>query len=473
MSTDFESPLASRYAGKRMASLFSPLARARAWREVWIALAEVERDLGAPVTQVQIDALRRTKDAIDLGRVAAIEKETRHDVVAHIRAWGEACPEGRPIIHLGATSMFVTDNADALIFKQALAQLRDRIVNLVRALAGLAGREAGRPCLGYTHFQSAQPVTIGKRVAMWLQDVLWDWDALDSRIDSMVCLGAKGATGTQASFVELFSGDAAKAEQLDVLVARKLGFARTVALSGQTYPRKLDAMLADALAGLGASLGKMGADCRLLAHTGELREAFLPGQVGSSAMPYKRNPMRAERLSALARLLPHMRSVLAETAAHQWLERSLDDSAARRVVLPEMFLAADGALRTAIDLARGLEADERAITDALARELPFLAVEAILAKVVKAGGDRQAAHERLREHAVAARPAPRPDHHFKEALLRDAAFASVRGELDALMTPERLVGRAPDQVRRFLEDAVLPRLEKAKAVPSFEDPLEV
>jgi adenylosuccinate lyase len=468
----FESPLASRYAGKRMVALFSPRARARAWRDVWIALAEAERELGAPVTREQIDALVRTRDTIDLARVAVIERETRHDVVAHIKAWGEVCPEGKPIIHLGATSMFVTDNADALIFRNALELVRDRIVNLARALAAFAAREADRACLGYTHFQSAQPVTIGKRAAIWLQDLLWDWDEVDARLGTFACLGAKGATGTQASFVELFSGDGAKADALDALVAKKLGFARTVALSGQTYPRKLDARLADALAGLGATLGKLGADARLLAHTGELREAFLPGQVGSSAMPYKRNPMRAERVSSLARLLPHLRSVLAETAAHQWLERSLDDSAARRIVLPEMFLAADGALRTAIDLAAGLESDPRAIELALARELPFLAVEAILARVVKAGGDRQQAHERLREHSVASRSAERPDQAFLAALRGDPAFASVK-DLAALMSPERLVGRAPDQVRRFLAETVEPRLARASAVPAFSDPLEV
>jgi adenylosuccinate lyase len=456
-----------------MAALFSPLARARAWRDVWIALAETERELGAPVTQAQVDALKRTRDKIDLTRVAAIEKETRHDVVAHIRAWGEVCAEGKPIIHLGATSMFVTDNADALIFKQALEIVRERIVNLVRGLAQLARKEAGRPALGYTHFQSAQPVTVGKRVALWLQDVLWDWDAVEAHTSSMVCLGAKGATGTQASFVELFPGEPAKADELDALVARKLGFSGTVALSGQTYPRKLDAKLADALAGLGATLGKLGEDARLLAHTGEMREAFAPGQVGSSAMPYKRNPMRAERLCALARLLPHLRTILAETAAHQWLERSLDDSAARRVVLPELFLAADGALRTAIDLVSGLEADPKAIGDALMRELPFLAVEAILARVVKTGGDRQAAHEKLREHAVLARGADRPDESFKKALLGDPAFASVKSELDLLMNPERLVGRAPEQVRRFLAESVEPRLEKVRSVPAFDDPLEV
>lgn len=469
----YDSPLATRYAGKRMVALFTARARARAWRQVWIALAEAELELGAPVTRAQVEALRRTADEIDLDRVAAIEKETRHDVVAHIRAWGERCPEGRPVIHLGATSMFVTDNADALLFKQALELVRDRLVNLARALSDLARREAARPCLGYTHFQSAQPVTVGKRVALWLQDVLWDLDAVEAQLAGWICLGAKGATGTQASFVELWKGDGAKADALDSLVAKKLGFARTVALSGQTYPRKLDARLADALAGIGATLGKLGADARLLAHTGEMREAFLPGQVGSSAMPYKRNPMRAERTSALARLLPHLRSILAETAAHQWLERSLDDSAARRVTLPELFMAADGALRTAIDLARGLEVDPAAVEARLGAELPFLAVEAILARVVEQGGDRQQAHERLREHAVAARGAARPELAFRAALTADPAFARVSGELDRLTDPSRLVGRAPDQVTRFLAAEVDLRLAAASSVPAFDDPLEV
>ncbi|HZV01368.1 MAG TPA: adenylosuccinate lyase [Planctomycetota bacterium] len=471
--TDFESPLASRYAGSRMTALFTPLARAKAWRETWIALARAESELGAPVTGDQIAALERTKDRIDLDRVAAIEKETRHDVVAHIRAWGEVAPEAKPIIHLGATSMFVTDNADGVLFKSALGLLRDRLVNLARALAALAKREAATACLGYTHFQPAQPVTIGKRVSLWLQDVLWDLDEVESRASSMVCLGAKGATGTQASFLELFSGDARKVEALDRLVAEKLGFSATVALSGQTYPRKLDARLADSLAGIGASLGKMGVDLRLLAHTGELREAFLEGQVGSSAMPYKKNPMRAERLCALARLLPHLRSVLAETAAHQWLERSLDDSAARRVVLPEMFLAADGALRAAIDLVSGLETDKRAIESALGRELPFLASEAILALVVKSGGDRQAAHEGLRTHAMAARSSDSPDRAFHLALEKDPFFAQVSKELGTLLAPERLAGRAADQTRRFLAETVEPRLERLRSVPAFDDPLEV
>jgi adenylosuccinate lyase len=469
----FESPLSARYAGRRIVALFSPLARARAWRRVWIALAEAELELGAAVTRAQVDALVRTRDEIDLERVAAIEKETRHDVVAHIRAWGERCPEGRPIIHLGATSMFVTDNADALLFKEALGIIRERLVNLIRALETLARREGATPCLGYTHFQAAQPVTVGKRVGLWLQDLLWDLDEVETRAATWVCLGAKGATGTQASFVELFEGDGAKADALDRSVATKLGFARTVALAGQTYPRKLDARLADVLAGIGASLAKLGEDARLLAHTGELREAFLPGQVGSSAMPYKRNPMRAERVSSLARLLPHLRSILAETAAHQWLERSLDDSAARRVTLPELFLAADGALRTAIDLALGLEVDARLTGELLGRELPFLAVEAILARVVRAGGDRQQAHERLREHAVHARAAEHPDRAFRAALEGDAAFASVASELPALTDPRRLVGLAPEQVRRFLDHEVAPRLERARDVPAFDDPLEV
>lgn len=464
----YESPLASRYAGKAMAALFTPLARARAWRDVWIALAEVEHELGAPVTKEQLAALRRTRDAIDLARVAEIEKETRHDVVAHIRAWGEKCPEAKPVIHLGATSMFVTDNADALLFRSALGIIRDRVVNLARALVAFVRREADRTCLGYTHLQPAQPVTMGKRAALWLQDVVWDLDEVERVRAGWPCLGAKGATGTQASFVELFKGDGSKADELDRRVAEKLGFASTVALSGQTYPRKLDARIADALASMGVTLGKLSRDCRLLAHTGELREAFLPGQVGSSAMPYKRNPMRAERVSSLARLVVHLRDIVTETAAVQWLERSLDDSAARRIAMPDLFLATDGALRASIDLVLGLEVDADEVARRLEKEAPFLASEAIIARGVAAGGDRQELHERLRVHALASKGAGRD---LLEKLASDPAFAKVARELPSLADPTRHRGRAAEQARAFADRAEA-ELARFAAKP-FDDPLEV
>lgn len=468
-----ESPLAARYAGRAMAALFTPLARARAWRDVWIALAEAEHELGAPVTRAQVDALKATRERIDLARVAAIEAETRHDVMAHVKAWAEVCPEGAPILHLGATSMCVTDNADVVLQRAALELVRARLVTLARALADFARREADRPTLGYTHFQVAQPVTVGKRAALWLQDVVWDLEAVEAVQRDLPCRGLKGTTGTQASYLELFAGDERGVLELDRRFATKLGFARTVDLAGQTAPRKLEARMADALAGAATSLGKLGSDARLLAHTGELREAFRSGQVGSSAMPYKRNPMQAERLCSLARLLPHYRAVVAETAAQQWLERSLDDSAVRRVALADLFLATDGALRTAIDLARGLVVDAATTGERLAREAPFLSVEKVLVRGVQAGGDRQALHEALRVHAVASRGAPDPSRAFRDALAADPLFAGVAAELDQLTSPAGLVGLAPIQVRRYLADVVDPLLAARRDVASTDDALQV
>ncbi|MGE0711870.1 MAG: adenylosuccinate lyase [Planctomycetota bacterium] len=472
--TAWASPLVERYAGEDMVRLFGPRARARAWREVWIALAEAEQELGAPVAAEQVAALRETADRIDLGRVAELEAVTRHDVMAHIKAWAEVCPAGAPVIHLGATSCFVTDNADALVQRRALDLVRDRLVRLARALRDLAEREAARPTLGYTHFQPAQPVTVGKRAALWLQDVLWDLDEVERRQAALPCRGAKGTTGTQASFLALFGGDAERVFRLDDLIAKKLGFPRSVPLSGQTTPRKLEAWLADALAGVGITLGKLGRDVRLLCHTGELREAFRAGQVGSSAMPYKRNPMTAERICSLARLTQHQRAALAETAAVQWLERTLDDSAARRLVIPDLFLTVDGILRAATELVSGLTVDAAAVEARLAHEGPFLAVEALLVRGVAAGGDRNELHEALREHAVAARLEPDPGAAFRARVCADPVFRVDPAELDAMCAPSGLVGTAPLQVRRFLRDVADPRLARyAGAVDERADPLQV
>ena len=466
----YTTPLVARYAGRDMAARFGPLPRARAWRRVWIALAEAEHELGAPISAGQLIALRATAERIDLERVAEIEAQTRHDVMAHLHAWGEVCPEAAGVMHLGATSCYVTDNADNLIFKGALEGIRDRLVQLVRALADLAEREADRPCLGYTHFQPAQPVTVGKRAALWLQDAVWDLDEVQRRLDTFPCRGAKGTTGTQASFLELL-GTPEKVEELDRKIGEKLGFAKSVELACQTGPRKHDALIADALAQLGVTLGKLGRDARLLAHTGELREAFGKNQVGSSAMPYKRNPMKAERLCALARLLPHLRGVIAETAATQWLERSLDDSAARRVAFPDLFLAADGALRVACDLVRGLEADVPTVEARLAEYAPYLLVERLLVRGVNQGGDRQQLHEVLRTHAVASRGAPNPGQAFLAALEQDSTFAGM--PLRELAAPAELVGLAPRQVRRYLEHTVQPLLARYGDVADGADPLKV
>ncbi len=472
MAETYLSPLVERYAGRAMAALFSPRQRALAWRDVWIALAEVQHELGAPVRAEQVAALRATRDHVDLARIAEIEAVTRHDVMAHIKAWAEACPEGAPVIHLGATSCFVTDNADAVIQRRALVGVRDRLVHLVRALADLARREADRPTLGYTHFQPAQPVTVGKRVALWLQDAVSDLEAVEGFLELFPCRGAKGTTGTQASFLELL-GDDARVVELDRRLAQRLGFPGSVALSGQTLPRKIEARMGDVLAGVGITLGKLGRDVRLLCHTGEMREAFGEGQVGSSAMPYKRNPMKAERICALARLIVRQRDVLSETAAVQWLERSLDDSAARRLAIPDLFLLCDGALRAAVDLARGLEVDERVTAARLAEEAPFLAVEKLLVRGVVRGGDRQELHEALREHAVAARAEADAAAAFRARVAADARFGVSAEELAAFTRPEALVGRAPQQVRAYLAEVVDPLLEQFAGVGEAKDPPKV
>ncbi|RMG12410.1 MAG: adenylosuccinate lyase [Planctomycetota bacterium] len=383
------------------------------------------------------------------------------------------CPVGAPVIHLGATSCFVTDNADGLIQRRALQLVRQRLVQLVRALARFARQHADTPTLGYTHFQVAQPTTAGKRAGLWLQDTVWDLERVEERLASLPCRGAKGTTGTQASFLALFGGDDAKVLELERRLAERLGFPRAVPLAGQTLPRKLEAWLTDALAGIGVTLGKLGRDVRLLCHTGELREPFGKGQVGSSAMPYKQNPMRAERICALSRLLLHHRNALAEVAATQWLERSLDDSATRRLSIPDAFLLADGVLRAAVDLVAGLRVDEPLARARLAREAPFLAVETLLVRGVASGGDRQALHEALRKHALAAREAEDPAAEFRRRLLADDGFGIEPDELDALLDPARLVGRAPAQVRAYLAEVVDPLLAACADVPEARDPLQV
>ncbi|MBL4844950.1 MAG: adenylosuccinate lyase [Planctomycetes bacterium] len=470
----YTSPLVERYAGRAMAARFSPIARARAWRQAWIALAEAEQELGGPVSEEQVEALRATATQIDLARIAEHEAITRHDVMAHVHAWSEVCPIGAPILHLGATSCFVTDNADALIQREAMEGLRERLVQLTRALATLAEREADQPTLGYTHFQPAQPVTAGKRVGLWLQDVVADLVDLDRFLGEFPCRGAKGTTGTQASFLALFGGDLAKVRKLDQKIATKLGFPASVALSGQTTPRKLEARMADAVSGVGITLGKLGRDVRLLCHTGEMREAFGKGQVGSSAMPYKRNPMKAERICALARMLLHQRNAVAETAAVQWLERSLDDSAARRLALTDLFLTADGVLRAAIELVKGLEVDRKRVEARLAEEGPFLVVELLLVNGVARGGDRQELHEALREHSVAARvDTANPGQAFRRLVLADDRFELSEAEFDRLSAPASLVGCAPAQIRAYLSEVVEPLLGRFAEVGDASDPLAV
>ncbi len=459
------SPLASRYTSRAMRELFSPRTRARLWREIWIALARTQRELGLDLPEKEIAALERRIDEIDLARAAALEKELRHDVMAHLHAFAELHPPARPFLHLGATSCTITDNADLIVMKRALRLLRDEVALVLERLADFARRTKRLATLGYTHFQPAQPTTVGKRACLWLQDLLLDLEELERLLATLPLRGVKGTTGTQASFLTLFRGDHAKVRELDLRFAARLGFERTFAVTGQTYPRKIDFQVVAALSGIGQSAAKAGNDLRLLAHEQELEEPFEARQVGSSAMAYKRNPMRAERMVSLSRWLIHLPANAAETAAQQWLERTLDDSANRRLALAEAFLTADAVLRVYHDVVSGLVVNEARIGAHLARELPFLCSEEILMRAAQAGGDRQELHERIRVHSRAAAERLKGganDNDLLERLAADPAFARVKAELPALAAGAALVGRAPEQVDEFLQGVLEPALARLK-----------
>lgn len=397
--------IAERYANPLMTKLFTKEHRYATWREVWLALAIAQKELGLPITDKQLEAAKATKNVIDFDRVAEIEKEIRHDVMAHLKAWGEITPEVNHIMHVGATSCFVTDNAESRISREAICNIFMDIDELIDLLKEFAKKHADYPVVGYTHFQIAQPTTIGKRVALWLQDLEIDYNAIHDFIATQPCRGAKGTTGSQASYLSLFDGDYEKVKKLDKRVGKILGFRHVVGLSSQTLSRKFDELLANILVGVAISLSKIGNDVRLLSHTGDLYEGFGEKQVGSSAMPYKRNPMMAERLCSLSRSIPNYRNMLTQTAMTQWLERSLDDSAIRRVAIPDMFLATSGALQTAIKLVKRLKVGD---TSTFSDKWPFLMTETILMDAVKAGHDRQEIHEKLREYSLASRDSDFP-----------------------------------------------------------------
>lgn len=456
-----------RYTSPEMAELFGPLHRARVWRDVWISLARGIHYHGGPVTLAQVESLRATRDQIDLDRIAQIERETRHDVVAHIKAWAEVCPEGAPIIHLGATSCLVTDNADSVIIKSALEMIDVKLVNLIRVLSSLVEQHIDVPTLAYTHFQPAQPTTMGKRFCMWLQDLYMNVLDLEREIAAMMSLGAKGATGTQASYYELFDS-AVTAAELDRYLAVDLGLSGPIPVSGQTAPRMLDLRWADVLANMSIALAKMGTDVRLLAHTGELTEFFGEQQVGSSAMPYKRNPMKAERLCSLSRVVRAQREILVETAASQWLERSLDDSAARRLTIPTIFMVADGALRVAIDLVNGLQVHADICKTRLEHEAPFMLVDKLLVTAARKGANRQEVHERLRAYSSLGHSS------FICSIAGDAVLGPLfKYELSEIARPEQLVGLAGAQARRFLETRVQPFLVSRRHVPMINTVMTV
>jgi len=454
------SPLSLRYAAPGMQALWGERRRIGLWRRLWLALLETQQELGLEVPDAALAELRLHLDDADLDRAAEHEKRLRHDVMAHIHHLGEQAPAARPFLHLGATSAYVTDNADLILMREGMRLLLGRVAAVLVALAKPARRYRALPCLAYTHFQPAQLTTVGKRVALWMQDFLIDAEELLHRLDTLQFRGAKGTTGTQASFLELFDGDDEKVRELDDRVAKKLGFARSFPVTGQTYPRKVDAQVLAALSGVAASAAKFATDLRLLQHEGEVLEPFESEQVGSTAMPYKRNPMRAERMTGLARFVIELEGNAWHTAATQWLERTLDDSANRRLVLPEAFLATDAILVLGTNVAAGLEVREAAIARHVADAMPFLATERLLMRGVKAGGDRQQLHEVIRTHSLAGAP-----HDLLERLAADPAFKRLKlkpaaAELD----PSAYVGRAPQQVDDFLDDVLPPVLRRIEAV---------
>ncbi len=457
----FEHPLASRYASKAMVRLLSPLYRQRVWRRLWIALAEAEAELGLPVSATQIAELKATQDAVDFDAIARHETALRHDVMAAIHAWGEQAPGARPIIHLGATSCFVTDNGDLLIVQEALALLRRRLQDVLAALAGFAAQWQDQPTLGFTHFQPAQPTTVGKRATLWLQDLLLDLEDLDHIARTTPVRGVKGTTGTQASFLELFEGDGGKVEALEQRFCDKVGFP-AIPVSGQTATRKLEDRIGQVLCGIAASASKFANDLRLLQHLKEVEEPFESKQIGSSAMPYKRNPMRSERINSLARFVLGLMPSSYQTSANQWLERTLDDSAHRRLTISQGLLATDAILVLFRNVASGLVVYPKMIEARLAQELPFMAAEVLLMEAVKRGGDRQDLHERFRVAALEAgrriKAEGRPNE-LLQLLAEDPAWAMTEVELAALLDAQRFTGRAGDQVRQFLAGPVAQALK--------------
>jgi adenylosuccinate lyase len=467
-------PLTTRYASREMQAIFSPAKRYGIWRRLWLALAEAEAELGIDIPEAALGQMREALDELDLDRAAEYERRFRHDVMAHVHLYGDDAPAAKGIIHLGATSAYVGDNTDLILHREALDLVRTRVTRCVQKLADFAREYASLPTLGYTHFQPAQPTTVGKRATLWIQDLLLDLEELDFRVDAVRFRGVRGTTGTQASFLELFEGDHDKVEALDASVRQKMGFAQDYPVSGQTYTRKVDYAVQATLAGVATSVSKIGHDLRLLAHLREVEEPFEEEQIGSSAMPYKRNPMRAERICALARHVIVLAQDPAFTAATQWLERTLDDSANRRLSVPDAFLALDGCLVLLENIAGGLIVNPEVVRRNLAEHLPFMATETILMHATSRGGDRQHLHERIRQHSMAAAKRIKEEAaevDLLERIASDEAFGLTPKELDTLVDPRKFIGRAPEQVARFLDDHVAPMLDQqtSRAVP-LSDP---
>jgi adenylosuccinate lyase len=455
----YSSPLAERYASQAMLELWSPATRHGLWRRLWLALAEGERELGIAIPDEAIRQMRANLDKIDFDAVAAYEKRFRHDVMAHVYAFGDVAPAAKPFIHLGATSAYVTDNADLILMRRGLDLLRGRILDVLRSLTAFAERWRDQPTLGYTHLQPAQLTTIGKRATLWMQDLVLDVEDIDYRRRTLPFRGVKGTTGTQASFLDLFEGDHEKVRRLDQLVTEKMSFPAPLAVTGQTYTRKLDAFVLSVVAGVAASAAKFSGDIRMLQSFGEMEEPFESEQVGSSAMAYKRNPMRAERIASLARFVNSLEGNANQTHAAQYFERTLDDSANRRLVIPEMFLATDAILLLMANISGGLEVHPSVIARRVAAELPFMATEQLIVRAVRGGGDRQVAHETIRKHSMAAASAMKngaDSNDLLERLARDKSFGVKLEDLRGAIDPTRFVGRAPEQVDEFLRDVITP-----------------
>ncbi len=465
MNDRYQSPLSERYASREMQYIFSPDMKFRTWRRLWIALAEVERELGLNITQEQIDELKAHKDEINYDVAREREALVRHDVMSHVYAYGVQCPKAKGIIHLGATSCYVGDNTDIIVMKEALLLVRKKLLNVVNELAKFADKYKELPTLAFTHFQPAQPTTVGKRATLWIQELMLDLEDLEHMISSLKLLGSKGTTGTQASFLELFDGDQETIDKIDPMIAQKMGFESCYPVSGQTYSRKVDTRVLNVLAGIAASAHKFSNDIRLLQHLKEIEEPFEKNQIGSSAMAYKRNPMRSERIASLARYVMVDALNPAITSATQWFERTLDDSANKRLSVPEAFLAIDGILDLYLNVVDGLVVYPKVIEKRLMSELPFMATENIMMDAVKAGGDRQELHEKIRELSMEAGKNVKvegKDNNLLELIAADPAFNLTLEDLQKTMDPAKYTGRAKEQTESFLKNVVNPVLEANK-----------
>ena len=466
MSTDrYVSPLSERYASKEMQYIFSPDMKFRTWRRLWIALAETEKELGLNITQEQIDELKAHAEDINYDVAKERERQVRHDVMSHVYAYGVQCPKAKGIIHLGATSCYVGDNTDIIVMTEALKLVKKKLVNVIAELSAFADKYKDQPTLAFTHFQPAQPTTVGKRATLWTQEFLLDLEDLEYVLGTMKLLGSKGTTGTQASFLELFDGDQETIDKIDPMIAEKMGFKECYPVSGQTYSRKVDTRVANILAGIAASAHKMSNDIRLLQHLKEVEEPFEKSQIGSSAMAYKRNPMRSERIASLSRYVMIDALNPAITSATQWFERTLDDSANKRLSVPEGFLAIDGILDLCLNVVDGLVVYPKVIEKHMLAELPFMATENIMMDAVKAGGDRQELHERIRELSMEAGRTVKvegKDNNLLDLIAADPAFNLTIEELRKSMDPSRYVGRAKEQTTTFIEKVVRPVLDEHK-----------